>query len=167
MSEKRRYPESVNIESLFEHIFPGNSWSDLRKFDLRNAAFFAGQVMSAPFDDAAEIGHAAKTGMGYSSRLEIPHPDRSVITWALADVSAAEGNSSLVRGWLQGLLRRNEHLGGLGLRQVNWLKFAHSVNTQAALSAGQEFYDTATAMVVGVLSSRGQPAALITFTKGR
>ena len=167
MNELPESSEPVKTQEVFEHMFPGNSWDSFKKLDVRNIDFFARQLIPNPtVDQGAEIGDAIKAGKGYADRLDLPHPDKATVSWALLEVSPVNDSPVTVRGWISDLLNEGERLGGIGIKPVSWLKFNRLANTVAAMSVGQEFYETATAMVAGVLSPEGLPVAVITFRKG-
>ena len=167
MSEIPPTHEPVTRSAVFEHAFPGNKWDDLKPFDVRNADFFIRELLPSPSNDrSANFGEAVKNKQGFAARLDLPHPDKASLSWALLEATPTNENINTVRGWISDLLNNDERLGGVCVKPMSWLKSDGLVSTATAMVQGADLYEIGAAMIVGVLDKTGGAKAIITFHTG-
>lgn len=168
MSELTPNPEIRNAQ-LFEHLFPGNKWSELPKLTGGTIWSFVKGLLPVPDSNdpgpnMQAFGNAQERGQGYAYRVEVPKPDKFLLGLIMSEINPINEGSTGQRGWFSDLVKQGERLGGMGVVQVSWLPT--SEGQSAVVNVLTNTRKTAEAQVVGVLSPEGRPTGLIYYAKG-
>ncbi|MFA5771031.1 MAG: hypothetical protein WC894_06110 [Patescibacteria group bacterium] len=160
-------PEKPTKVATFEHLFTGVKWNSLPALNPLNVPVLTIKFLAEDSLRDERFGESVKAGMGFAERIEIPFPDKLGMAYEMLQVIPI--NERFSRGKISDLLKQEERLGGVGLREVYWKKEeAKTIGGIIALAESDvEFEDSAEAKVIGVLGENNQPTALILFRDGR
>lgn len=151
---------------LYEHMFPGFTWKELKLFNPINIPTVAKRVMW----DWTLLWQLAEDSklkqQSFATRVDILHPDQ--ISYAIEFISGGIPTKNKAReGPVQDLLKPGERLGGIVLNNLHYMKpeamdgtITNFVSTVLKEKSEDEEVPI---QMIGVINQSGKPAGIIYY----
>lgn len=159
-------PEIPRNAVVYEHLFPGNTWDTLPKFNPLNAPRLFGRVMYGCGKRADDFESAVRRRDGYAGRYDLVHPDKLSVGFELLSVDPVDEMPQ--KGWFSDHLKEGETIGGMGITPVGVIReeYRYRRVTGTIGKSAEDVYNFHMMKIVGILGEDGKPRAVIAYKEG-